>query len=116
ALVTDAMAAAGMLDGAYELGPVRVTVADGVARLAEGGAIAGGTAHLLDVVRETVASGVALVDAVRAASWTPAEVLGLADVGGLVAGRRADVVVTDDALRVRTVWRGGRAVADDVPN
>ncbi|MFE6236390.1 N-acetylglucosamine-6-phosphate deacetylase [Cellulosimicrobium sp. NPDC057862] len=110
ALVTDAMAAAGMADGAYELGPMRVTVAHGVARLTEGGAIAGGTYHLLDVVRETVEAGVPLVDAVRAASWTPAGVLGLDDRGGLVAGRRADVVVTDADLRVREVLRAGDPV------
>jgi len=54
-LVTDAMAAAGMPDGPYRLGSLDVTVSDGVARLTEGGAIAGGTAHLLDVVRTTVA-------------------------------------------------------------
>jgi N-acetylglucosamine-6-phosphate deacetylase len=35
-LVTDAMAAAGMPDGTYQLGPLRVRVADGVARLAPG--------------------------------------------------------------------------------
>ncbi len=110
ALVTDAMAAAGMADGAYELGPMRVTVAHGVARLTEGGSIAGGTYHLLDVVRETVEAGVPLVDAVRAASWTPAGVLGLDDRGGLVAGRRADVVVTDADLRVREVLRAGDPV------
>jgi len=110
ALVTDAMAAAGMPDGAYELGPMRVTVAGGVARLTEGGSIAGGTYHLLDVVRETVAAGVPLVDAVRAASWTPAGVLGLDDRGGLVAGRRADVVVTDADLTVRAVLRAGASV------
>ncbi|MBD5786282.1 amidohydrolase family protein [Cellulosimicrobium terreum] len=110
ALVTDAMAAAGMPDGAYELGPVRVTVADRVARLTEGGSIAGGTFHLLDVVRETVSAGVGLVDAVRAASWTPAGVLGLDDVGGLVAGRRADVVVTDTDLRPLHVLRAGADV------
>lgn len=115
ALVTDAMAAAGMPDGAYELGPMAVTVRDGVARLTdsahpEGGPIAGGTAHLVDVVRATVASGVPLLDAVRSASWVPARVLGLSDVGGLVAGRRADVVVTDADLRVRRVLRAGAAV------
>lgn len=110
ALVTDAMAAAGMADGAYELGPMRVTVAHGVARLTEGGSIAGGTYHLLDVVRETVEAGVPLVDAVRAASWTPAAVLGLDDRGGLVGGRRADVVVTDADLRVREVLRAGEPV------
>ncbi|MFC8731978.1 N-acetylglucosamine-6-phosphate deacetylase [Luteimicrobium sp. NPDC057192] len=115
ALVTDAMAAAGMADGAYQLGPMAVVVADGVARLAdgsaEGGAIAGGTAHLLDVVRHTVAAGVPLADAVRAASLTPAGVLGRSDVGALEAGRRADLVVTDAALGVQSVVRAGEPVA-----
>ncbi|MFI2105499.1 N-acetylglucosamine-6-phosphate deacetylase [Isoptericola sp. NPDC019693] len=115
ALVTDAMAAAGMADGSYELGPMAVTVRDGVARLSDpadpaGGAIAGGTAHLVDVVRRTVAAGVPLVDAVRSASWVPARVLGLTDVGGLVVGRRADIVETDGDLRVRRVLRAGAPV------
>ncbi|WP_341855668.1 hypothetical protein [Brachybacterium sp. GPGPB12] len=48
-LVTDAMAAAGMADGRYRLGALDVTVEGGVATLTEGGAIAGGTAHLVDV-------------------------------------------------------------------
>jgi len=95
ALVTDAMAAAGMAD---------------VARLTHGGAIAGGTAHLLDVVRTTVAGGVPLVAAVLAASTTPATVLGDARVGALEAGRRADVVLTDADLRVVEVLRAGVVV------
>lgn len=111
ALVTDAMAAAGMPDGRYDLGSVQVRVADGVARLAEGDAIAGGTAHLLDVVRATVDAGVGLVDAVRAASTTPAAVLGRGDVGGLVAGLRADLVVVDGDLHPVRVLRGGEQVA-----
>lgn len=115
ALVTDAMAAAGMPDGAYELGPMSVTVRDGVARVTDpghpdGGPIAGGTAHLVDVVRATVAAGVPLLDAVRSASWVPARVLGLTDVGGLVAGRRADVLVTDADLRPVRVLRAGSRV------
>ncbi len=104
ALVTDAMAAAGMPDGLYRLGTQDVSVADGVARLADGGSIAGGTSHLLDVVRITVGAGVPLHDAVRAASLVPAEVLGHHDTGrafgALRAGYRADVVVTDRSLRV----------------
>ncbi|MET0579101.1 MAG: N-acetylglucosamine-6-phosphate deacetylase, partial [Ilumatobacteraceae bacterium] len=108
ALVTDAMAAAGMPDGAYRLGPMEVTVADGVARIAdETGAIAGGVAHLLDVVRTVVAAGIPLEDAVLAAATTPADVLGRRDLGALAAGRRADLVVTDDDLRPVRVLRGG---------
>ena len=111
ALVTDAMAATGMPDGDYVLGGLGVTVSDGVARLAEGGAIAGGTAHLLDVVRRTVGLGVPLEDAVRAASLVPAGVLGRDDVGALLEGRLADVVVADDELAVRAVYRAGERVA-----
>ncbi|SDS30966.1 N-acetylglucosamine 6-phosphate deacetylase [Paraoerskovia marina] len=112
-LVTDAMAAAGMADGTYELGPMAVTVADGVARLADGGSIAGGTYHLLDVVRETVAgAGVPLVDAVRSASTTPAGVIGRADIGALEVGRRADIVVTDADLHPVRVLRNGVDVLD----
>ncbi|UNX53970.1 amidohydrolase family protein [Georgenia sp. TF02-10] len=109
-LVTDAMAAAGMPDGSYRLGSMDVVVADGVARLAGGGSIAGGTAHLLDVVRTTVAGGVPLVDAVYMAATGPAGVLGTTRVGALEAGRRADVVRTDADLRPVQVLRGGVAV------
>lgn len=107
ALVTDAMAAAGMPDGDYQLGSLAVTVADGVARLTGGTSIAGGTAHLIDVVRTTVAGGVDLVDAVYSAATTPAAVLGDDGVGALEAGRRADVVVTDADLRPGRVIKGG---------
>jgi N-acetylglucosamine-6-phosphate deacetylase len=110
ALVTDAMAAAGMPDGAYRLGSLQVTVTDGVARLTEGGAIAGGTAHLLDVLRTTVAGGVPLLDAVLSASTTPATVLGDPRIGALQAGCRADVVLTDQDLSVVQVLRAGTVV------
>jgi N-acetylglucosamine-6-phosphate deacetylase len=109
-LVTDAMAAAGMPDGAYRLGSQDVTVAGGVARLTVGESIAGGTAHLLDVVRTTVAGGVPLVDAVYMASTGPARVLGDSGVGALEAGRRADLIVTDAELRPLRVVRRGQEV------
>ena len=113
-LVTDAMAAAGMPDGSYVLGPLRVTVSGGVARLASAddpgpGPIAGGTSSLLRVVATASAAGVPLASAVRAASEAPARVLELAAARGAVApGMAADLVVTDSRLRVRRVMRAGR--------
>lgn len=111
-LVTDAMAAAGMPDGRYSLGSLEVTVDAGVARLAEGGSIAGGTAHLLDVVRHTVEeAGVDLVRAVRAASSVPAAVLGAQDqIGSLTAGLQADAVLVDAGLHPVHVLHKGRFV------
>jgi N-acetylglucosamine-6-phosphate deacetylase len=114
-LVTDATAAAGMTDGDYVIGPLQVTVSGGVARLttdhgaAGGGAIAGGTSTLLRVVATARAAGVPLADAARAASGTPARVLGLsASRGALAPGMVADLVVTDENLALRRVMRAGR--------
>ncbi|MGP9539411.1 N-acetylglucosamine-6-phosphate deacetylase [Brachybacterium sp. AOP43-C2-M15] len=111
-LVTDAMAAAGMPDGQYRLGALDVTVDAGVATLTGGSSIAGGTAHLLDVVRFAVTeAGIDLVRAVRAASSVPAAVLGMQDrIGVLAAGRRADAVLVDAQLRPLTVLRSGEPV------
>jgi N-acetylglucosamine-6-phosphate deacetylase len=107
-LITDAMAAAGMPDGHYDLGPARVTVAGGVARLESGGALAGGTSSLLHVVATAAAAGVPWADAIRAASVAPSRVLGLdGGAGALTPGLPADVVVADERLRVRRVLRHG---------
>ena len=112
ALVTDAMAAAGMADGAYRLGALDVTVAGGVARITGSDTIAGSTATMDHIFRYAVAhAGLPFLDAVRAAvrqtSTIPAAVLGLDDVGQLTPGRRADLVVLDGGLQLRAVMRAG---------
>ena len=106
ALVTDAIAAAGMPDGEYELGGQTVTVADRVARLAAGGAIAGSTLTMDAALRRAVHSGMSIVDAARMAATTPARLLGL-DAGTVQPGQRADLVILDEQLRVIRVLRNG---------
>lgn len=111
ALVTDAMAAAGLGDGDYTLGGLRVRVADGTARLASTGAIAGSTVTLPEAVRRAVRDlGVPVPEALRAASAVPAAALHLADVGVLTPGRYADLVVLGEDLEVESVYRRGRPV------
>ncbi|MEU8260874.1 N-acetylglucosamine-6-phosphate deacetylase [Micromonospora sp. NPDC048999] len=108
ALITDAMAAAGMPDGEYELGGQAVSVADGVARLSRDGAIAGSTLTMDAALRHAVAAGITLPDACRMAATTPARAIGLGDqLGALRTGLRADLVVLDDDLNVVRVMRGG---------
>lgn len=111
ALVTDSMAATGLPDGEYELGPAGVVVREGEARLRGSGALAGGTATLLDVVRRTIAAGVDAAEAVLSATAVPAAVLGLgAEVGSLRTGLRADVVVVDSGFRPALVVRRGQVL------
>ncbi|MDQ4053633.1 MAG: amidohydrolase family protein [Actinomycetota bacterium] len=105
-LVTDAMAAAGMADGDYDLGPQAVRVRDGVARLAARDTVAGGTSRLLDVVRRQVGAGLDPVWVVAAASSRPAAVLGIDDVG-LASGNRADLVIVDSEWQPVQVMRAG---------
>jgi N-acetylglucosamine-6-phosphate deacetylase len=105
-LVTDAMAAAGLGDGDHQLGPQAVRVRDGVARLAHGDSIAGGTSHLLDVVRRAVQAGIAPAVAVRAATSRPAEVLGLA-AGELAVGTAADLLILDADWQLVSVMKAG---------
>ena len=111
ALVTDAMAAAGMADGAYHLGTLDVAVTDGVARISGSDTIAGSTATMDRIFRTAVThSGrsrdEALLTAVRQTSVNPARALGLPPAG-LVPGGPADLVVLDDDLAVTGVlYRG----------
>lgn len=107
-LVTDAMAAAAAADGDYRLGRLVVTVRDGVARLAETGAIAGSTLTMAAAVRYAVqVAGLPLQDVVRAATSSPATLPGLDKVGDLRPGFRADLVVLDEHLDVVKVLQRG---------
>ncbi len=115
ALVTDAMAAAGMADGAYRLGSLSVDVVDGVAKVAGTDTIAGSTATMDHVFRYAVEnSGLprddALLAAVRQSSVNPARALGLPEAG-LAVGGAADLVVLDAELGVTGVLRNGSWVA-----
>lgn len=111
ALITDAMAAAGMPDGSYTLGALDVDVTNGIAHVAGTGTIAGSTATMDRVFRNAVLASdrprdEALALAVRQTSLNPARAIGLPEAG-LVAGTSADLVVLNDDLRVQGVLHRG---------
>ncbi len=115
-LVSDAMAAAGMADGDYVLGSLPVTVHGGVARLkVDGGsgtdtpntdipntdtplgAIAGGTSTIHDQVLRMLHRGIDAATVARMAATTGAKAAGFADRGAIAVGKRADLLLCDDA-------------------
>ena len=119
-LVTDAMRGAGMPDGTYTFGPLNGTLAiveNGVARTPDNTGFASSTARTCDLVRNMVRlAGCELIDAIRMASTTPAEALGLDHRKGRVReGFDADLVVLDADLRVTATVVAGELVYAATP-
>lgn len=116
ALITDAMDAAGFGDGTYHLGPLEVEVKEGVARLVEGGSIAGSTLTLDTAFKRSVTLDKLPVESVvQAISANPAKLIGVYDqVGSLEPGKYADLVVLDSAFDVKGVMRRGEWIVNPV--
>jgi N-acetylglucosamine-6-phosphate deacetylase len=106
ALVTDAMAGAGMPDGSYRLGGLEIEIRDGVTR-GPAGALAGSTLTMIDAIRNLVSLGAALEQAVEAATEVPARILRQPAAGRLSPGLAADIVVLTDELDVDRVLVDG---------
>ncbi|WP_328943376.1 N-acetylglucosamine-6-phosphate deacetylase [Streptomyces sp. NBC_00250] len=114
ALITDAMDAAGFGDGRYMLGPLEVEVKDSVARLVEGGSIAGSTLTLDRAFkRAATIDGLPVESVVQAISANPARLLGVYDrVGSLEPGKDADIAVLDAEFDLKGVMRKGEWIVD----
>ncbi len=108
-LVTDAIVAAGIGDGAFQFGPLEVTVANGRATLSDG-RLAGSVATLDACLRRLVAASVPLEQALGAVTSRPAELIDRNDLGHLQPGDRADLVVFDEELFPAQTFLDGRLV------
>jgi N-acetylglucosamine-6-phosphate deacetylase len=110
-LITDAMSAAGMPDGTYQLGPIQVEVKD--SKCTADGKLAGSVLTMDRAVRNvTRFAGWSLRDAVRAATLNPVRAAGLAEGHGTLApGAEANLVVLNPSGEVRQTFVRGRAAS-----
>ena len=108
-LITDAIAATGMPDGKYRLGPLEVEVANG--RCMSGGSLAGSVLTMDRAVRNVMEfAGWELAEAIKLATHNPAKAAGIERAGLLRPGAPADLVVLSAAGEVRqTIVRGQMA-------
>ncbi|MFA7230125.1 MAG: N-acetylglucosamine-6-phosphate deacetylase [Victivallaceae bacterium] len=107
-LITDAMCAAGMPDGDYELGGLPVIVKDGAARLKSNGALAGSTLQLCDALKNVYnITGIKLSELIKTTSWNQAQALGLEKLGRIEPGYYADIVILNDQFKPEKVLVNG---------
>jgi N-acetylglucosamine-6-phosphate deacetylase len=108
-LVTDATAGAGLPDGSrFELAGIDCVAADGACYLADGSALAGSAARMIDLVRNMVTqAGIALPEAVVMATANPAKAAGLKTKGALEVGADADFVVLSPELEMLEAYVAG---------
>lgn len=115
-LVTDSMRGAGLPNGSESiLGSLkngqRVLLEDGVAKMPDRKSFAGSIATTDRLLRTMVnVAQVPLADAVKMLTETPARIQNLSDRGTLDKGKRADIVLFDDDLRIIRTIIGGRTV------
>lgn len=99
-LISDSMMAAGMENGEYELGGQKVIMKDRKAVL-EDGTIAGSATNLYECMKCVIGMGVPEHAAIFAATRNPARSIGIYDeVGSLMPGKRADIVIADRELNI----------------
>ena len=110
-LVSDAMRAAGLEDGNYELGGQKVIVKNGAARL-ENGSLAGSTLNLRDAVYNMVhILNIPIHNAIRMASLIPAKAIGLDKYkGSIEIGKDADLLLMDKDINITASIIGGNIV------
>jgi len=106
-LVSDGTSATGMPDGKYRLGNFDVQVTGGVVRNSEG-KLAGSALTLDRALRNIVALGIPLDEAVRMLTLYPARLLGVESrKGSIAAGADADLVFLDSNLEIAKVVARG---------
>jgi N-acetylglucosamine-6-phosphate deacetylase len=107
-LITDAMSAAGMPDGEYQLGGFKVQVANG--RASSGDVLAGSVLTLDRALANFLAfTGASVEQGLRLLTANPASMIGLGDpAGSLVVGQPANLVAVDGKGRLAASFVNGK--------
>ena len=112
-LISDSLRATGMPDGQYPFGGQEIVVHGNRATLAhDPNTLAGSVTDLMGCLRQAVAFGIPLADAVRAASYNPAQAIRIDNrAGSLDIGKEASLVLLDkEDLSIRTILFRGETV------
>lgn len=108
--ITDATTFAGRPDGEYRTDS-RMVIKKGLRiTLGNGTTLAGSAITMFDAFRNLVSLGLSLAEASELCATRQAEYLALADLGRIVPGALASVVVLEEGLALGSVWVEGEEI------
>lgn len=108
--ISDSLRCAGMPDGQYELGGQPIEMKNGKATLLGSDTLAGSSSNLLEEMKNLVAFGFSLEEALWAVTTAPAKAAKLTNIGRIREGAQADLLLLTEALELAAVYIDGNQV------
>jgi N-acetylglucosamine-6-phosphate deacetylase len=107
-MITDSVAASWIGEGEVDLGGLAVVVKDHIARLKEGGALAGSTLKANEGLKNLAEiTRLPLSELAKVTAWNQARSLGLQSLGKIAPGFLADLVLLNEDFSVAKTFVGG---------
>jgi N-acetylglucosamine-6-phosphate deacetylase len=111
-LITDGLKPAGQKEGPFYANGDEVEFKDGAFRRMSDGVIAGSGLSMIKGIQNLVAENFSLEDAVKTATFNPAQVMRYSQQGAIIPGKLADITVFDKDFMICLVLIGGKIVYD----
>jgi N-acetylglucosamine-6-phosphate deacetylase len=111
-LVTDGLKPTEQRDGPFMANQEEVCFHDGAFHRVSDDVIAGSGLTMIQGIANLATSGFSLEDAVKTASFNPAQVMRYTRQGAIIPGRFADLAVFDRDFNIRLVMVAGKIVKD----
>lgn len=109
-LITDAISAAGLSDGIYELGGLKIRVNKGIAKLIDKDSLAGSTLTMIKALKNAMKLGFNMADVSKMTSYTPLKSINLLcklNTGKIDRGYKADIVILNENYDIDKVYIEG---------
>jgi len=113
ALITDGLKPTAQAEGPFFANGTEMVFRGGVFRRASDDVIVGSGLTMIRGVRNLVDAGFSLSNAVKTASFNPAQIMGYSRQGAIIPRKFADITVFDKNFDVRLVMVGGKIVKED---
>jgi len=112
-LVTDALKPTNQKEGPFIANGTEVIFRDGVFHRISDDVIAGSGLTMIKGIQNLGAAVSGIEDAVKTATFNPAQVMRYTNQGAIIPGKMADITIFDKDFNIRLVMIGGKIIKED---